>query len=166
MALVSPSGEALSTVFSTADVTVTITAAERAAGEMAASKAATVARLMRQHGVVVVTCEEEPIIPHADLDLMGARLDYQAALSAAKQTLLVNGTAQRGNGGTPGIQFTSLPRRAPWVRPSVLCNPIIEQAVAACLGRGAFLNIWAPLTNAPGSGTQDLHMCAHHSPHG
>ena len=77
-----------------------------------------------------MSCADVPIIPFDDLEMMGARLDFQAALSAAKGTLLTNGTAQRGNGGTPGIQFTTLPRRARWVRPSVLANPIIEQAVA------------------------------------
>eukprot|EP01046_Picozoa_sp_COSAG06_P066064 COSAG06_NODE_16500_length_997_cov_2.408686_1_plen_321_part_10 len=158
MALVSPSGEALSTVFSVDDVTVRITAAELAAGEMSPEHVQRVCSFMREFGVVLVNCDERPIVPFEDLDMMGARLDYQAALSAAKGTLLANGTAQRGNGGTPGIQFTSLPRRARWVRASVLCNPIIEQAVAAILGPGCFLNLWAPLTNAPGSGVQDLHM--------
>ena len=158
MALVSPSGEVLSTELSSADLTVELTAAEVAAGEMAAAKAARIAALFREHGCCVVSCPETPIVPFADLDRMGERLDFQAALKAAQGTLFINGTQQRGNGGAPGIAFGSVPRHAEWLSPSVLCNDIIEQAVAAVLGEGCFLHLFSELTNVPGSGTQDLHM--------
>ena len=52
----------------------------------------------------------------------------------------------------------SVPRHAEWLSPSVLCNDIIEQAVAAVLGEGCFLHLFSELTNVPGSGAQDLHM--------
>ena len=158
MALVSPSGEVLSTELSSADLTVELTAAEVAAGEMAAAKAERIAALFREHGCCVVSCPETPIVPFADLDRMGERLDFQAALKAAQGTLFINGTQQRGNGGAPGIAFGSVPRHAEWLSSSVLCNDIIEQAVAAVLGKGCFLHLFSELTNVPGSGTQDLHM--------
>ena len=158
MALVSPSGEALSAELSSADLTVELTAAEVGAGEMAAAKAERIAALFREHGCCVVSCPETPIVPFADLDRMGERLDFQAALKAAQGTLFSNGTQQRGNGGAPGIAFGSVPRHAEWLSPSVLCNDIIEQAVAAVLGEGCFLHLFSELTNVPGSGTQDLHM--------
>jgi hypothetical protein len=160
----SPSGEALSATFSAADLTVTLSPAEGAAGTMPPAKAATVAALFRAHGCVVLTCDV-PLIPLADLDLMRARLNFQAALAMASG-LLAGPTEHGGSGArrrpgistkVAGIHAGSLPRRAPWVRPSVVANPIVEQTVAACFGgQGCFLNTFGLITNYPASGTQVL----------
>lgn len=157
---VSPSGERLSSVFSMADVTVEVTAAERAAGEMAPAKVEAVKALFREHGVVAFTAAAgaPPLIPHADLDLMKERLEYQSLLAVSEGRLMENSTNQRGNGGARGFHTGSLPRRSRWVRPSVIANDIIEQAVAACLGVGCWLSTFGTITNHPGSETQDLHM--------
>ena len=124
---------------------------------MAEEKAERIAALMRQHGAVLLQCSV-PLVPHADLDRIGARLEFQSALAAAEGTHMGNSTNQRGNTGAAGFMTSSLPRRAEWVTPSIVANPIIEQAVAACLGRGCFLNTFGTITNHPGSETQDLHM--------
>ena len=124
---------------------------------MAEEKAERIAALMRQHGAVLLQCSV-PLVPHADLDRIGARLEFQSALAAAEGTHMGNSTNQRGNTGAAGFMTSSLPRRAEWVTPSIVANPIIEQAVAACLGRGCFLNTFGTITNHPGSDTQDLHM--------
>lgn len=49
-------------------------------------------------------------------------------------------------------------RCAPWVHPDVVGNPIIEQVVAAALGKGAVLSFYNGHCNLSGSGTQPLHM--------
>ena len=49
-------------------------------------------------------------------------------------------------------------RCAPWVHPDVVGNSIIEQVVAAALGKGAVLSFYNGHCNLSGSGTQPLHM--------
>ena len=51
-----------------------------------------------------------------------------------------------------------LGRCAPWVHPDVVGNSIIEQVVAAALGKGAVLSFYNGHCNLSGSGTQPLHM--------
>ena len=53
---------------------------ERAAGAMAEEKAERIAALMREHGAVLLQCSV-PLVPHADLDRIGARLEFQSALA-------------------------------------------------------------------------------------
>jgi hypothetical protein len=51
---------------------------------------------------------------------------------------------ERGGFGAGGHLQLGPPRRAPWVRPEFVANPIIEQVAAAILGPAPFLS-WCDL---------------------
>lgn len=50
-----------------------------------------------------------------------------------------------------------LRRYAPFVKPELVANPLIESVVAALLGPGAWLGFYSGNVNTPGSGYQPLH---------
>ena len=79
----SPSGEMLSSAFSVEDLAVVVSAEEAAAQEMAPATVCRLTALMREHGAVLLT-GPIPLIPHADLDKIGAQLEFQSALAAAE----------------------------------------------------------------------------------
>ena len=66
------------------------------------------------------------------------------------------GGQQRGAFGNGHLQLGP-PRTAPWVSSAFIANPLIEQAVAAILGEGAFLSFYNGNCNSPDSGVQVLH---------
>ena len=56
-----------------------------------------------------------------------------------------------------------LPRSAPWVLPSIVSNPLIEQCAIALLGP-CYFQTNNGNTNLPGSGTQPLHVVRPRTP--
>jgi hypothetical protein len=134
----------------------------------------TLARLdatFRSDGIAVL----QNVIPHAVLDTIAARLDFDAAHQYfdAARVAVAEGAAAGGDGlkedGAPAASFSGdvarlglhlelgLPRTPELVFPEIVCNPIIEQAVARLLGP-AFIRYYNGNTACPASGTQPLHM--------
>ena len=87
--------------------------AEREAGELSAATLEQVVARIRSEGFVVV----DGIVPTSTLDELRPQLDLQAAEQ------LLEGSTEASD----GFLSNGLPRAAPFIRPEVVCNPIIEQ---------------------------------------
>jgi len=146
------------------------TAAEREAGELSAATLEQVVARIRTDGYCVV----DGIVPTTTLDRLRPQLDLQAA-----EQLLEGGGAAVA--ASDGFLSNGLPRAAPFVRPEIVCNSIIEQVKHASsptppdadpaaqvavevLGEAPFLSYCAGNSNLPGCGqradppAQILHM--------
>ena len=113
---------------------------------------------VRSAGIAVL----ENAIPAADLDFLALRMD----LDSAHQIVTSKWKERRGFGSTEnheeltgGHAQQGLPRSAPWVLPSTVSNPLLEQCALALLGP-CYLQTNNGNTNLPGSGTQPLHVDA------
>ena len=87
--------------------------AEREAGELSAATLEQVVARIRTEGFVVV----DGVVPISTLDELRPQLDLQAAEQ------LLEGSTEASD----GFLSNGLPRAAPFIRPEVVCNPIIEQ---------------------------------------
>ena len=87
--------------------------AEREAGELSAATLEQVVARIRTEGFVVV----DGIVSISTLDELRPQLDLQAAEQ------LLEGSTEASD----GFLSNGLPRAAPFIRPEVVCNPIIEQ---------------------------------------
>ena len=99
-------------------------------------------RLLRdfhRDGFVVVP----GVLPHAALDAQVERADYQAAQLAAQ-------------GKGPDLDC-GLPRMAPWVRPEIVVNPVVEQIAGAILGPRTFMRYAGANTRLPTTEEQLAH---------
>jgi len=155
---VSPSGEVFSETFSIKDLTVTLSAEEKARGELEPKKAEQLAQYVRDYGVALL---DGPVLPEEDLDNLRKWLDLATVMKVVKDgDALKSNITGGGQGlGAEGFNFSQIPRRKKWVTPGLVCNSIVEQAVVAIMGPKPFLNsALMSITNYPGSGTQELHM--------
>ena len=116
---------------------------ERVRGFLAGEKLARLVEGFIRDGVAVL----EGAIPHKDLDALAIRMDYDSAHRHAVQQ---NYTRSHGH-----LQ-QGTPRTAPWVLPSLVSNPLIEQIAIAVLG-DAYLTFYNGNTALPGSVPQLLH---------
>ena len=87
--------------------------AEREAGELSAATLEQVVARIRTEGFVVV----DGIVPISTVDELRPQLDLQAAEQ------LLEGSTEASD----GFLSNGLPRATPFIRPEVVCNPIIEQ---------------------------------------
>lgn len=113
-------------------VAVPVSPAERAAGALTAATLDSVLTLFHRDGFCVLG---RGVFPHAALDALVERSDYQAAQFAVA-------------GKGPHID-NGLPRMAPWVSAEVLVNPVVEQLASSILGRGAFQRYWGGNCSLP-----------------
>ena len=90
-----------------------VSVAEREAGELSAATLEQVVARIRTEGFVVV----DGIVSISTLDELRPQLDLQAAEQ------LLEGSTEASD----GFLSNGLPRAAPFIRPEVVCNPIIEQ---------------------------------------
>ena len=142
------------------------TDAEWASGRLESSKVADVVNLFRAGGFATVG----NVIPHAVLDSLRPRMDYDAAQQAVVAKYEERGPAS----GAGGHLQMGVPRMTPWVAKEIVTNPILEQLAAALLlgagtaaaaaspgsgdgGGEVFLAFFNGNTNIPGSGKQLLH---------
>ena len=79
----------------------------------------------------------------------------RAARAPAAQ-IVASGGQERGEFGHGHLQLGP-PRVRPFVSAQLVANPLVEQVVAAILGRGAFLSFYNGNCNSPHSGRQKLH---------
>jgi hypothetical protein len=112
-----------------------VTAAEHAAGRLADAKIERLTRAFAESGFVTLG----NVVPdHAVL----AELEESLDLAAAVQLL-------QGEDLSRTTQGPLLPRGAPWVRPEVNANPVIEQLVVHLLGGEAFIRWHGSNTSLP-----------------
>lgn len=78
-------------------------------------------------------------------------------LADAAAIVAHGGWAARGEFGHGHLQLGQ-PRMAPYVHPSVVANPLVEQVVVAILRQKAVLGFFNGNCAMPGSGIQRLHM--------
>ena len=123
---------------------VTVAPEERAAGILRDETLALLQQDMRHSGF----CLLGPVISDEALDQLGSDLDLICAGLAATQ-VLERPPAERSWHLGAGV-----PRSAPFMREEFVANPLIEHAVVALLGKGAFMNFCNANTNAtcPSSG--------------
>ncbi len=100
-------------------------------------------------------CTIGNVIPTRALDVLQARMDYDAA----HQSVELKWEERGVRSGAGGHLQMGVPRMAPFVPQEIVANPIIEQLAVALLGepREVFLAFFNGNTNIPGSGTQLLH---------
>ena len=129
---------------------------EQGRGWLEPEKVARLAESVRSAGIAVL----EGAIPTADLDHLALRMDFDSA----HQVVTSKWKERRGFGSTEdhdelegGHAQQGLPRSAPWVLPSIVSNPLIEQCAIALLGP-CYFQTNNGNTNLPGSGTQPLHV--------
>ena len=129
---------------------------EQGRGWLQPEKVARLAESVRSAGIAVL----EGAIPTADLDHLALRMDFDSA----HQVVTSKWKERRGFGSTEdhdelegGHAQQGLPRSAPWVLPSIVSNPLIEQCAIALLGP-CYFQTNNGNTNLPGSGTQPLHV--------
>ena len=131
---------------------------EQQRGWLDTDKVERLAASVRTAGIAVL----ERAIPTSDLDFLALRMDYDSA----NQIVTSKWKERRGFGSTEahdelsgGHAQQGLPRTAPWVLPSIVCNPLLEQCAIALLGP-CYFQTNNGNTNLPGSGTQPLHVDA------
>lgn len=126
-----------------------ITPAERAAGAIAPEKLAAIKREIETIGFAVV----EDIVTVESCDLLTASVleDVERVRALGKPTRHEENTG-------PGHLQLGLRRHAPYVRPDLVANPLIECVVAGVLGEGAWLGFYNGNVNCVGSGYQPLHF--------
>ena len=124
-----------------AQAPVVVSSEEWAAGLLGEGKVTAVVKAVAERGLCVV----ENIIPDEVLDHLAARLDYDAAHQVASKHKF----EERGVFGHGHLQL-GLPRCAPWVKPEIVANPILEQLAVAILGP-CFLGFYNGNTNTPDS---------------
>jgi hypothetical protein len=123
---------------------VPVTPEEREAGALHGEKLAQLQEDMRRYGF----CLLGPVIRDEALNQLGPELDLICAGLAATQ-VLERPPEQRSWHLGAGV-----PRSAPFMHAEFVANPLIEHAVTALLGKGAFMNFCNANTNAtcPSSG--------------
>ena len=131
---------------------------EQRRGWLDPRKVERLAESVRSAGIAIL----ERAIPTADLDFLALRMDFDSA----HQIVTSKWKERRSFGSTEahdelngGHAQQGLPRTAPWVLPSIVSNPLLEQCAIALLG-SCYLQTNNGNTNLPGSGTQPLHVDA------
>ena len=134
------------------------TTREQQRGWLDADKVERLAESVRTAGIAVL----EGAIPPSDLDFLAIRMDFDSA----HQVVTRKWKERRSFGSTEahselngGHAQQGLPRTAPWVLPSIVSNPLLEQCAIALLGP-CYFQTNNGNTNLPGSGTQPLHVDA------
>ncbi|MEM9623576.1 MAG: phytanoyl-CoA dioxygenase family protein, partial [Pseudomonadota bacterium] len=126
-----------------------ITEEERAAGSLNPDKLASIVGDIGQQGYAVVA----GLVSGETRQLLmeSVREDAEAIHSTDELTPHEKHTGQ-------GHLQLGLRRRAPYVRPDLLANPLIEHIVAGVLGEHAWLGFYNGNINMPGSTSQPLHF--------
>jgi hypothetical protein len=136
---------------------VAVSAAERAAGALSAAKLEWVASTYEREGLCVL----EDLLPHAMLDELAHRYDYDCAHRYVGGDQFKGG--QKGPALNPAYDGNlhlqlNLPRCHPYVRPEIVSNPIIEQVAVAVLGGACYIRYINGNSALPGSTVQHLHV--------
>ncbi|MEM7031715.1 MAG: phytanoyl-CoA dioxygenase family protein [Chloroflexota bacterium] len=125
-----------------------ITPDERKAGALSADKLKNIRNSFETIGYAVVSgfvsAETRELLFQSvleDVELIRARSDL---------------TRHEQRTGVGHLQL-GLRRYAPYVKPELVANPLIESVVAELLGAGAWLGFYSGNVNTPGSGYQPLH---------
>ncbi len=126
-----------------------ITAAERADGTIAPEKLAAIVRDIETIGFAVV--EDIVTVESCDMLVDSVLEDVEKVRALGKPTRHEENTG-------PGHLQLGLRRYAPYVRPDLVTNPLIECVVADVLGDGAWLGFYNGNVNCVGSGYQPLHF--------
>ena len=123
---------------------VAVTPEERVAGALHDETLSLLQQDIRHYGF----CLLGPVISDEVLEQLGLDLDLICAGLAATQVL------ERPPSERSWHLGAGVPRSAPFMREEFVANPLIENAVAALLGEGAFMNFCNANTNAtcPSSG--------------
>ena len=129
-------------------MTFNITEGERDRGMLEPAKLAAIATAVATRGFAVVT----DLISISTCELLMASVLEDAQRVRA----LGHTTAHEENTGRGHLQL-GLRRRAPFVRADLVANPLIENVVAAVLGKGAWFGFYNGNVNMPGSTHQPLH---------
>jgi hypothetical protein len=93
------------------------------------------------------------VLPHAALNSIARRLDFDAAAQVATSRDRLRGVFGHGH-----LQL-GLPRTGEWMEPELVRNSFVEQVAVVLLGRCA-LSFCSGNTNVPGSSTQPMHADA------
>ncbi|MEM7535196.1 MAG: phytanoyl-CoA dioxygenase family protein [Chloroflexota bacterium] len=125
-----------------------ITQEERKAGTLSADKLKQIRSSFVTTGYAVVSGIISPDI----CDLLLQSVLEDVAMIRARPEL----TRHEQRTGVGHLQL-GLRRYAPFVKPELVANPIIESVVAELLGSGAWLGFYNGNVNCPGSGSQPLH---------
>ena len=127
----------------------TITNEERNAGSLDSDKLASIVNDISAQGYAVVA------------DLVSEETRELLMESVREDAEAIHGTGEL----TPHEKHTGeghlqlgLRRRAPYVRPDLLINPLIEHIVSGVLGEHAWLGFYNGNVNMPGSTSQPLHF--------
>jgi ectoine hydroxylase-related dioxygenase (phytanoyl-CoA dioxygenase family) len=127
----------------------TITNEERNAGSLDSDKLASIVNDISAQGYAVVA------------DLVSEETRELLMESVREDAEAIHGTGEL----TPHEKHTGeghlqlgLRRRAPYVRPDLLTNPLIEHIVSGVLGEHAWLGFYNGNVNMPGSTSQPLHF--------
>lgn len=121
---------------------------ERASEQLSGEKLTTIAQEIASTGFAVV----EGLVSSETCELLLSSVVEDAGAVKALDTL----TPHEKHTGEGHLQL-GLRRYAPYVRPDLVANPIIESIVAAVLGSGAWLGFYNGNVNLPGSTFQPLH---------
>lgn len=125
-----------------------ITEDERQAGTLTAEKLQQIRNSFETNGYAVISRFVSP--ETCDLLLEAVLEDVALVRSRSEPTRHEQRT------GTGHLQL-GLRRYAPFVKPELVANPLIESVVAELLGAGAWLGFYSGNVNTPGSGSQPLH---------
>lgn len=131
---------------------------EQRRGWLDPDKVARLAESVLATGVAVL----EDVVPTADLDFLALRMDFDSAhqlVSSKWKERRAFGSREEHEQLGGGHAQQGLPRTAPWVLPSIVSNPFLEQCAIALLGP-CYFQTNNGNTNLPGSGTQPLHVDA------
>ncbi len=129
-------------------MTYTVTNQERSAGALSSEKLAAITHDITHRGYAVV---DGLISAETCKTLLASALEDTERVRALGKV-----TAHEKNTG-PGHLQLGLRRSAPYVRPDLVANALVEQVVAAMLGPDAWLGFYNGNVNLPGSGHQPLH---------
>jgi ectoine hydroxylase-related dioxygenase (phytanoyl-CoA dioxygenase family) len=111
---------------------------------------------MRRDGFVVL----EQVVEQEPLDMLKERMDRDS------RELLAFCETIGGNPRERGHLQQGPPPFAPYVFSQIVVHPLVTQMSHALLGQYAFNNFYNGNTNAPGSGTQNVHLDNPHMPAG
>lgn len=129
-------------------MTYQVTDSERAAGAVGAGKLSALREDIAVKGYAVIG----GMIPADVCELLMDSI----CEDAGKVSALAQETAHEKATGQGHLQL-GLRRYAPFVKSELVANLLIEQVVAAVLGRGAWLGFYSGNVNLPGSVHQPLH---------
>ena len=125
-----------------------VTDDERSAGTISANKLDAISADISAKGYAVVS----GLIPSTVCEMLMASIleDAERVRAVGKRTPHEERTGK-------GHLQLGLRRYAPYVRPELVANPLIESIVAGTLGPGAWLGFYSGNVNLPGSTYQPLH---------